>query len=274
MDVYGIIGWPVAHSLSPAMHNTAFKALGHPAVYGLFPVEPKALPQAIEGLKALGIKGTSVTVPHKEAVLSLLDHIDPVAAEIGAVNTIVHEKGRLLGFNTDWQGALQAVKEVLDPKGQRAVIIGAGGAARAVVYALCKAGAEVTVYNRTLTKAEVLAQDFGVEARGLAELSEAQGDILINTTSVGLKEDRSPAPPEILSRFKVVMDIVYAPLQTRLLQEAQAAGCQVINGLKMLVYQAVEQFYLWRGERPEAKVMEQAALEALNQGGTYGNTRD
>ncbi len=274
MDVYGIIGWPVAHSLSPAMHNTAFKALGHQAVYGLFPVEPKALEKAVAGLRALGIKGASVTVPHKEAVLPLLDQVDPVALEIGAVNTIVYQEGRLKGFNTDWQGALRAVEEVIAPAGKEVVILGAGGAARAVVYALKQAGARVVIYNRTLAKAQTLARDFGVEAQSVDDLPQAHGDILINTTSVGLKEDRSPAPREILPRFQVVMDIVYVPLNTRLLQEAKAAGCQVINGLKMLVYQAVEQFYLWRGERPEARLMETAALEALNKGGTHGSTRN
>jgi len=274
MDTYGIIGWPVAHSLSPAMHNKAFAALGHKAVYGLFPVPPERLSAAIEGIRALGIKGVSVTVPHKEALLSMLDEVEETARRIGAVNTIVNREGRLFGYNTDWFGALKALEEVLSPAKRQVIVVGAGGAARAIVYALVKAGAHVVIYNRTLEKAVSLAEEFGAEAQPLAALNEASGEILINTTSVGLKEDRSPAPREILSRFQVVMDTVYVPLETRLLREAREAGCKVINGLKMLVYQGVEQFYLWRGERPPAHLMEEAALEALNKGESHGNERD
>ncbi len=274
MDVYGIIGWPVAHSLSPAMHNAAFKALGQEAVYGKFPVAPERLSAAVEGLRALGIKGVSVTIPHKEAVRSLLQGIHQEAQKIGAVNTILNDNGRLVGFNTDWQGALRALEEQISLKGKEAVVLGAGGAARAVVYALKKAGALVCIYNRTFTKAQELALTFGAKAFAWEALSKARGHILINTTSVGLKEDRSPAPAQILSRFQVVMDIVYTPLETRLLREAKAQGCKTISGLKMLVYQAVEQFYLWRGLRPEARLLEEAALAALTKEERHGEQRN
>jgi len=263
MDVFGIIGWPVGHSLSPAMHNAAFQALGVKAVYGLLPTTPEDLAQAISGIKALHIKGVSVTIPHKEAVIPLLDELDPVAREIGAVNTILNRGGSLWGTNTDWLGVKKALEEVVSLTGQRAVVVGAGGAARAVVYALKKARAAVEIYNRTWEKAQALAQDFGVEARPWAALGQADGEILVQTTSVGLKEDRSPVPREILGRFKVVMDIVYDPLETRLLREARAEGCLVVNGLKMLVYQGAEQFKLFTGLEPPVELMEQAALEAL-----------
>lgn len=263
MKVYGIIGWPVAHSLSPAMHNAAFRALGIKAVYGLMPVRPEALPEAIGGLRALNIGGVSVTIPHKEAVLSLLDEVDETARRIGAVNTILNQEGSLLGFNTDWLGARRALEEKIALSGRRAVVVGAGGSARAVVYALKEAGAQVVIYNRTFSRAEALAEAFGAEAFPLEALPEAEGDILVQTTSVGLKEDRSPVPKEILSRFEVVMDLVYQPLETRLLREAREAGCEVVDGLSMLVYQGVEQFRIWTGESPPASLMRQAAEKEL-----------
>ncbi|AEH45776.1 shikimate 5-dehydrogenase [Thermodesulfatator indicus DSM 15286] len=263
MDTYGIIGWPVAHSLSPAMHNAAFKSLGIRAVYGLLPLAPENLAEGIKGIRALNIKGVSVTVPHKETVMPLLDEIDPVASEIGAVNTIVNKDGRLLGFNTDWIGVKKALEEKIAISGQKAVVVGAGGAAKAVVYALIKEGASVAIYNRTFEKAKRLAQTLGGVALPWEELASASGDILIQTTSVGLKEDKSPVPKEVLSRFKLVMDIVYQPLKTRLLREAEEAGCETIDGLSMLVYQGIEQFYLWFGARPQASLMREAAEKEL-----------
>ncbi len=274
MDIYGIIGWPVSHSLSPAMHNTAFSALGIKAVYGLLPVEPERLEAAIEGLRALGIRGVSVTVPHKERVMKYLDEVDEIAQEIGAVNTIINKEGLLRGTNTDWLGAQRALEEVTDLCGKEVVVVGAGGSARAIVYALAKSKAKVTIYNRTLSKAEALAEEFGAQARPIGELDQAKGDILVQTTSVGLGEDRSLVPKEILSRFEVVMDIVYVPLETKLLRQAKEAGCKVINGLKMLVYQGAEQFRLWTGQEPPVNFMEEAALKALGFGERDGDTRD
>ncbi len=274
MDIYGIIGWPVSHSLSPAMHNTAFSTLGIKAVYGLLPVEPKRLEAAIEGLRALGIKGVSVTVPHKERVMKYLDEVDEIAQEIGAVNTILNKEGLLRGTNTDWLGAKRALEEVIGLDGKEAVVVGAGGSARAIVYALVQSKAKVTIYNRTLSKAEALAEEFGAEARPLEELNQAKGNILVQTTSVGLGEDRSLVPKEILPRFEVVMDLVYVPLETKLLRQAKEAGCKVIHGLKMLVYQGVEQFRLWTGQEPPVNLMEEAALKALGFGERDGDTGD
>ncbi len=263
MDVYGIIGWPVSHSLSPVMHNAAFRALEIPAVYGLFPVAPEDLKAALEGLKALNIRGVSVTIPHKENVIPHLDALNEVAWQIGAVNTILHREKKLLGFNTDWIGVKEALGEVIVLRGKRAVVVGAGGAARAVVYALKHEGAEVVIYNRTWEKARDLAERFSVEARPWEELPRAKGEVLVQTTSVGLKEDVSPVPKEVLSGFQVVMDIVYTPLETRLLREAREMGCTVVHGLKMLVYQGAEQFRLFTGQEPPVGLMEEAALAAL-----------
>ncbi len=275
MDIYGIIGWPVSHSLSPAMHNAAFSALGIKAVYGFLPVAPKDLRVAIEGLRALGIKGVSVTVPHKEGVMEYLDEIDDTAREIGAVNTIINQNGHLFGTNTDWLGAKKALEDITTLLDKKVVVIGAGGAARAIVYALIKSGAEVVIYNRTLSRARDLAKKFGVKALSIDELPQAVGDILIQTTSVGLhNNNKTLVPREILSGFKVVMDIVYVPLDTRLLREAHEIGCKTINGLKMLVYQGVEQFRLWTGKVPPIELMEKAALERLHSGESDENKRD
>ncbi len=270
MKVFGIIGWPVSHSLSPAMHNAAFRALGIKAVYGLLPVVPNSLKEAISGLKALGIEGVSVTIPHKEAVFPLLDEVSEVARRIGAVNTILNRGGTLYGTNTDWIGALKALEEKISLKGKRAVVVGAGGSARAVVFALKEAGAEIFLYNRTLARAHELASQFDAKAFPLDKISQAEGDILIQTTSVGLMEDRSVVPREILSRFQVVMDLVYQPLKTKLLREAEEAGCEIIDGLSMLVYQGAEQFRLWTGVEPPLGVMREAAENELR-GEKHGN---
>ena len=265
MNVYGIIGWPVSHSLSPAMHNAAFKALGVKALYGLFPTPPEALKEAVSGLRALGIRGVSVTIPHKEKILPLLDELDEVALRIRAANTVVNREGRLYGANTDWLGVYQALSERISLKGRVVVVVGAGGAARAAIFALKEAGAEVLIYNRTLERAEKLARAFGARAFPLEAISRAEGDVLLQTTSVGLKEDRSPVPEEVLSRFKVVMDMVYQPLETRLLREARQAGCETIDGLTMLVYQGGEQFRLWTGLEPPLDLMRQAAEKELEE---------
>ncbi|WP_456434388.1 shikimate dehydrogenase [Thermosulfuriphilus sp.] len=261
--VFGIIGYPVAHSLSPAMHNAAFRVTGYPGVYVPFPTRPETLPAALSGLKALGINGVSVTVPHKVAVMDLLDEIDPLARRIGAVNTIVTSPKGLKGLNTDWLGALKAIEEVIDPRGRRVLILGAGGAARAIAYGLSEAGAEVVILNRTRSKAEALAREIGAVAGDLEEMVHLSAEILIQTTTVGLEEDRSLVPREVLSQFKVVMDIVYSPLKTRLLKEAEAAGCQTIDGLSMLVYQGAAQFELWTEEKAPIEIMRKAALDAL-----------
>ncbi|MGI6656377.1 MAG: shikimate dehydrogenase [Desulfobulbus sp.] len=268
-QLYGIIGNPVRHSFSPAMHNAAFAALGFNGVY--LPMQPDNLADAVRGLGALGFIGVSVTVPFKVAVMELLDSVDPVARKIGAVNTLHFTRtGRELcctGSNTDWLGSNRALGEELDLASSTVLLIGAGGAARAVGFGLIEAGARVVVTNRTPAKGEQLAGQLGCPFVPRENLRHVQADALVNTTSVGMEphEDAIPCDSALLERFAVVMDIVYAPLETRLLREAVARGCRVIDGLKMLQYQGEAQFRLWTGHEPPEGVMRRALLDACGQ---------
>jgi len=265
-SVYGIIGHPVSHSLSPIMHNLAFKELGIKAVYGAFDVLPEKLKEAIAGIKALNIKGLSVTIPHKEEVMRYLDFIDEKAIEISAVNTILNEDGVLKGFNTDWIGVVKAFETAgVSLKEKKVVIIGAGGASKAVVYAVAKKAKEVIIYNRTFEKAKKLAEKFNAKAQPWESLKFAEGDIIIQTTSVGMKSWKSPVEEEVIKRFKVAMDIVYTPLETKFLSMAKANGLKVIDGLKMLLYQGVEQFKLWTGSEPPVELMKKAIYKAVKE---------
>ncbi len=264
--LYGIIGNPVSHSLSPVMHNAAFAELGENSVYLPFPVLD--LEAGMQGLKAIGVKGVSVTIPYKEAVIPLLDAIEDVARQIGAVNTVeikdVGGKKHLCGSNTDWLGACRALSEKVQLRGARVVLLGAGGSARAIGFGLLQQGAQVVLSSRTESRGRALAADLGCLWCPLADAGTLQGDVLINATSVGMQpqSDVSPVPAAILSRFQVVMDIVYAPLATRLLMEAEAAGCQVINGLEMLLYQGGAQFELWTGKTAPVELMRQKLYQA------------
>lgn len=254
--LYGILGHPVGHSLSPAMHNAAFEAAGINGVYLAFDVTD--LRAAVQGIRGLGIRGLSVTIPHKVAVMKLLDEIDPVAKRIGAVNTIVNRDGRLLGANTDWLGAVKALEEKTDLEAGSVLVIGAGGSARAVCAGLVERGARVHIANRTVEKARELARVHGCTWSGLDHIESVRADILINTTSVGMEPDTvgMPVPSRLLPGFSIVMDIVYAPLETKMLQEAAKAGCGTISGLRMLLLQAVTQFEIWTGMDAPQEVME------------------
>ncbi len=256
-EIYGIIGNPVRHSMSPAMHNAAFTHLGLDKAYVAFPVED--LSAAIYGLQAAGIKGLSVTIPHKQAIMALLDKIDPLAEKIGAVNTIKFANNGLYGCNTDWLGANRAIEELTSLAGKDTLLLGAGGAARAVGFGLLEAGAKLTIASRTPETGRKLAESLGSPWLPLAEAANFSGDILINATSVGMnpKAKISPFPGAKLHNFKIVMDIVYAPLKTLLLQEAEIAGCQTIHGLNMLLFQGAAQFELWTGETAPLDIMRQ-----------------
>ncbi|MBC8249713.1 MAG: shikimate dehydrogenase [Anaerolineales bacterium] len=270
----GLIGYPVEHSLSPAMHNSAFTALGLNWCYVPLPVPPERVGEAIAGLRALGFVGANVTVPHKEAVMAYLDHVTPEAQAIGAVNTIVVREGRSIGYNTDWHGFLTALNEGgFDPHGKRAVVLGAGGAARAVVYALAQAEAQVTVLNRTPARARALVQDFSPLFPSSSLLSlplalqtleeqTAEAHLLVNTTPVGLwpEVDQSIWPEDLtFPSHLAVFDLVYNPRQTKLLQQARAAGAKAIGGLGMLVHQGAAAFELWTGEKAPVEMMYEAA---------------
>jgi shikimate dehydrogenase len=264
--VYGLLGRPVAHSLSPAMHNAAFRELGLNAVYVAFPVTDLA--QAVAGLRGLAIAGVSVTIPFKEEIIPLLDELDPQAARMGAVNTVVNREARLTGSNTDWLGALAALRTKTGIRGEHFLILGAGGAARAIAFGLLEQGGRVTVTDLDPERATALAREFPLEALPLGALGLCPATILINATPVGLAPDVEAIPiePDLLGRFRLVMDIVYRPLQTRLLQEARIQGCQTIDGLQMLIYQGAAQFELWTGQPAPLATMSQAAYAALGEG--------
>jgi shikimate dehydrogenase len=255
----GIALHPAGHTRSPAMHNAAYAALSIDAIYLAFDVRPAELGDAVAGMRGLGIRQLSVSLPHKEAILGHLDEVDATARRIGAVNTVLRRDGALVGSNTDWLGAVGALERETRLEGKQAVVLGAGGTARAVIYGLCARGARVQVLNRTAEKARALANDLGADgAGGLEELRDLPYDVLVNTTSVGLGEDVSPIDAEHLGEGGVVLDAVYEPERTRLLRDAEARGARVVSGKWMLVYQAVAQLEAWTGQTAPVEVMAKA----------------
>ncbi len=275
--VFGVFGDPIGHSLSPAMHNAAFSALKMDCVYHAFRVRPEKLEKAMLGAEAMGFGGLNLTVPLKETALKL-DCIrpDPLADKIGAINTVVFEKtGEITGYNTDGLGAKKALLEAaVEIKGSKIVVAGAGGAARAIAFQLAADGAEITIINRTEERAIELAVDVSVAAlpgrikgTGLAGIKNLlkEADILINTTTLGMhpNTETAIATAEELHSDLIVFDIVYNPLETRLLREARAAGAKTVSGVLMLVFQGAEAFKLWTGIEPPVELMKKTVLEAL-----------
>ncbi len=263
MDVFGLVGNPVGHSLSPPMHAAAYDALGIDARYVTFELDPDDLAAAVEGADALGVRGLNVTIPFKEAVL---DHVDPddLAARIGAVNTVDFGSDPPTGHNTDAVGVRRAFEThdvALD--GRTAVVVGAGGAGRAVAFSLADAGADVAIANRTVSRARDLASEVGrpsdqrVTAHGLDELDDlvADADVLVNATSVGMEEYASPVPADALHGDLAVLDAVYRPLETRLLRDAAAAGATTIDGAWMLLHQGAAAVERWTGRDPPVDAM-------------------
>ena len=250
-ELYGIIGNPVRHSLSPIIHNGAFRRMGLNAVYLAF--EVNHLKEALSGIRALGVRGLSVTIPFKTQILPYLDNLEDVAGKIRAVNTLTAVGGNLVGYNTDCCGALEALEEKADLKGKRVILLGAGGAARAIGFGLKEKGCQVAIFNRSLDRAEVLAKELGCAYHPLSSFTEMEGEALVNATSVGMHplESKSPVPKEVLREGMVVMDIVYWPLKTRLLREAEEKGCLTIDGLEMLGRQGSAQLEIWTGRRQE-----------------------
>jgi shikimate dehydrogenase len=272
--LYGIIGNPVKHSLSPILHNKAFQRMGWSAAYHVFEVSDLAA--ALQGIRGLGIEGVSVTIPFKTQILPLLDRIDPVAQKIGAVNTIKNEKGILTGYNTDWSGAIEALEEKTDLKGKKVLLLGAGGAARAIGFGLKERGSRILIANRSSEKAHQLAKDLGSDSTTLSSLSSSpfaskdgfEIDVIVNATSVGMSPNHgeSPLSKDFLKKGMVVMDIVYWPLMTRFLREAAKQGCQTIDGLEMLSRQGAGQLEIWTAKKPDiAQIKEdlRRALECL-----------
>lgn len=255
----GVILHPAGHTRSPAMHNAAFAALGLDAVYVAFDVPPAALPAAIAGARALGVRQLAVSLPHKEAVIALLDEVDETARCIGAVNTVTLREGRLIGSNTDWLGAVRALERETPLQDRDVVVLGAGGTARAVVWGARARGARVAVLNRSRERAVRLAAELDAQYAGsLDELASRPCDVLVNTTSVGLRSDESPVAAEAIPKDAVVLDAVYDPARTRLLRDAEARGARTIGGKWMLVYQAAEQIRIWSGREAPVEVMAEA----------------
>jgi shikimate dehydrogenase len=241
------------------MHNAAFAALGLDAVYLAFDVAPAALGSAITGARGLAIPQLAISIPHKQAVIAHLDELDETARRIGAVNTVTRRGDSLVGSNTDWIGAVHAIERETNLFGRDVVVLGAGGTARAVVWGALERGARVSVLNRTPTRSEQLAREFDITRIGvLAELAEMPCDILVNTTSVGLRSDASPVSADAIPPGAVVLDAVYDPPRTRLLRDAEARGARTLGGKWMLVHQAAEQLRLWSGREPPIDVMADA----------------
>ena len=260
--VCGIILHPAGHTLSPLLHETAYQALGLRARYLAFDVASADLAAAVAGMRALGIRQLSVSLPHKEAVLGLADRATEHAQRIGAANTLTRVGDELVADNTDWLGVRQTLEPLAEWQGKRATVVGAGGAARAVVYALRALELEVTVVNRSAARAERLAEQLGARVGTLVE----PWDLLVNTTPLGMHPDTdaSPVEPERLRPGAIVFDTVYRPLDTRLLRDARTRGCRTQDGLDMLVHQAREQLRLWCGRAPDPTPLRRAALETLN----------
>ena len=264
---FALFGDPVAQSLSPAMHTAAFARMGIAADYAAYQVKDAA--EVARQIRKYGIRGASITIPFKETVISLLDEVDPAATAIGAINTIVTSNGRLVGFNTDGPGLVRDLSEWMAIRGTTFVVLGAGGAARAAVYSLREAGGIPIIVNRTPERARVLAEGFGCRWEPVAEIGRLPADCLINTTPLGMfpVTDRTPVAKEHLAHFPRVMDMIYNPLRTRLLREAEAAGCAVRSGLGMFVHQGAEQIRLWTGIEPPREEMRRVVLERLERHG-------
>lgn len=260
------IGYPIKTSRSPSIHNAGYKRLGidDEFIYLRAEVKPEFLKMAIDGVRGLGIRGVSVTMPHKQEVMKYLDKIDKEAKIIGAVNTIVNDNGKLTGFNTDYIGALVALEKKINLKGKKVAVIGAGGAARAIVYGLTKKGAIVKIFNRSLDKAKSLGQEFGCEYEDLKNIGEISNmDIVVNATSVGMNEDKSPIDKKFLNKNQIVLDVVYTPKETRLIKDAKEKGVKVILGYEMLLYQGVEQFKLYTGFDAPVNAMREVLVKSL-----------
>ncbi|MGQ9588800.1 MAG: shikimate dehydrogenase [Planctomycetota bacterium] len=276
--ICAVIGDPVEHSLSPVIHNAAFEALGLDYAYVAFHVKRGEVGEAIQGVRALGIHGLSVTIPHKADVIPHLDAIDPMAEGVGSVNTVAREDDRLVGYSSDGAGAIRALEEAgVQPAGRRVLLLGSGGAARAIAFALSALAPlpSARILGIERPELERLALDLrarthlkpSIDDLGRASLSSAmaEAEVVIHATPVGMapKSGETLVPAELIRRGQVVFDVVYTPLETRLLREARAAGALAVAGLGMFVHQAAVQFELWTGKRAPVELMRRVVLEAL-----------
>ncbi len=260
--ILGVVGYPIGHSLSPPMHNAALAALG--LNYRYLPFEARTLAEFLPLMSELRVSGLSVTLPHKESIRSYLDGLDDTARGVGAVNTVVKTWTRLEGHNTDVEAALAPLRRRMSPRGKTVAVLGAGGAARALVYGLRRDGARVTLFNRTAARARALARELGARSLPWERLRRFPCDLLVNTTPVGMAPDADRCPlPAAWLKAPVVYDIIYNPPETLLLRRARERGAETIGGLEMFVAQGAAQFRLFTGQEPPLERMERAALEAL-----------
>ena len=264
--IFALFGNPIGHSLSPLMHNATFKKMKIDAHYIPFCI--KNLEDAVRGIRGLNIRGVSITIPFKTTVMPYLDEVDQSSLRIGAVNTILNDgKGKLKGYNTDWIGLIRDLEEFLEIRGKTFAILGAGGAARAAVFGLLKEGGFPVIVNRSIEKGEGMASEFGCPFYPLSEIEKIKADCLINTTPVGMAPDgeKSPLGRESIVNFRWVMDIIYNPLKTKLLRDAEEAGCTVLPGVGMFVHQGAEQIKIWTGMEPPRAFMKKIVLERLKE---------
>ena len=279
--VCGVIGDPIEHSLSPTIQNAAFNHLGLDFVFLAFRVKAAGLENAMRGMRGLGIHGLNVTMPHKSAVIGCLDEVDFTVRFLDSANTILNKEGKLSGFSTDGIGALKALTENgIDLSGKKVLLLGAGGAAKAIAFALAQVG-ELAILNRSAEKAEELAETLGhmfnrkVVGGALSpdaiKTTLRDSDVLVNATSAGMKPNlnQSIVAPEWLSSDLTVMDIVYDPVETKLAKDAKAAGAKVVSGVEMLIYQGAASFEIWTGKPAPIEVMRKAALNKLSSTGEH-----
>jgi len=266
--LYGIIGNPISHSMSPAIHNAAFIEKELNNIY--VPLKITDIDTFMRECRNIDFHGFSVTIPHKESVLPFLDDLDHNARKIGAINTIVNRNGELTGYNTDCMAAVMgleySMKEANETLNNKKIsIIGAGGAARAIAFGLKEKGCDITIFNRTIERAEKLSHDVKCKFESFEEIHQIDSDILINTTSIGMfpNVDQTPVPKNILKEGMIVFDAVYNPIETRLLQDAKEQGCHTVNGLSMFINQAAEQFRLWTDIDAPIELMTKVVKEML-----------
>jgi shikimate dehydrogenase len=278
-----VIGDPVEHSLSPVMHNAAFKELNLDFVYVAFTVRKDELKNAIAGARSLQVHGLNVTMPHKTAIMKHLDEIDPTAKSIGAINTVLNAEGKLVGYITDGVGAIEALKEnSVSLEGKKLLLLGAGGAAKAIAFHAAQEVEELKILNRTAQKAndlaEALHKKFDKKVSGNTLSSETikkeleDTDILVNATSVGMHPNvnQSLVDSTWLRPDLYVMDIIYNPLETKLAKDAKSVGANVVSGIEMLVYQGAVSFEIWTNRPAPVKVMKEAILNKLTKAGVHG----
>jgi len=278
--VCGVIGDPIEHTLSPTIHNAAFNHLELDFVFLAFRVKAADLENAIRGMRGLGIHGLNVTMPHKSTVIGYLDEVDSTVKFLGSANTVLNKNGKLSGFNTDGAGALKALRENgTELSEKKVLLLGAGGAAKAIAFSLAKEVEELAILNRATEKAKKLAETLGrifnkkVVGNSLSPDTIAKNlqdsDVLINATSVGMHPNvsQSIVPPQWLKPDLTVMDIVYNPIETKLAKDAKAAGAKVISGVEMLIYQGAASFEIWTGRSAPIEVMRKAALNKLSNAG-------